>query len=76
MLKSLLKAGKVKEDIMEAGGGKNPPAFITGAQTGGHIDEMGGLETIRHNHEENFAQTKKYIDKTIPFYQMNLSATT
>ncbi len=30
---------------------------------------MGGLETIRHNYEENFAQTKKYIDITIPFYQ-------
>jgi len=68
MLKSLLKAGKVKEDIMEAVAAKIA-RFHAGAQTGGRIDEMGGLETIRHNHEENFAQTKKYIDITIPFYQ-------
>ena len=31
--------------------------FHAAADTGGEIDELGGIETIRRNWEENFAQT-------------------
>ena len=44
-------------------------AFHRQAETGGRIDEIGSPETIRHNHEENFAQTEKYIGLTIPDFQ-------
>jgi hypothetical protein len=43
--------------------------FHSHAATGGHIDEIGGLETIRRNHDENFEQTKNYVDITIPEVQ-------
>ncbi|OHE22550.1 MAG: hypothetical protein A2Z43_00440, partial [Syntrophobacterales bacterium RBG_19FT_COMBO_59_10] len=41
-------------------------AFHGQAETGGRIDEVGGIWTIRRNHEENFAQTADYIGVTIP----------
>jgi len=47
-------------------------SFHEKAATGGAIDEMGGVETIRRNHEENFNQTEKYIGLTIPEYQHRL----
>jgi len=40
-------------------------AFHQSAETGGEIDEIGGYETIRHNHEENFEQTKNVIGVTL-----------
>ncbi|MDQ5984463.1 MAG: hypothetical protein CSYNP_00158 [Syntrophus sp. SKADARSKE-3] len=45
--------------------------FHNNAAMGGAIDETGGLEAIRRNHEENFSQTEKYIGITIPGYQYN-----
>ncbi|MCX7981473.1 MAG: AAA family ATPase [Syntrophales bacterium] len=39
--------------------------FHLQAETGGKVDEMGAPDVIRYNHEENFAQTKKYIGQTI-----------
>ncbi|MCX7634553.1 MAG: hypothetical protein N2Z74_02265, partial [Syntrophales bacterium] len=39
--------------------------FHRRAATGGDIDTLGGIATIRHNHEENFTQTEKYIGITI-----------
>jgi len=39
--------------------------FHSQAETGGKIDEMGAPEIIRFNHEENFAQTQKYVGLTI-----------
>ena len=68
MLKTLLAQGKTDENIMDKIAAKIA-AFHKEAQTGGYIDEMGDIQTIRHNHEENFAQTKKYIGITIPAYQ-------
>ncbi len=35
------------------------------AATGGKIDKIGTPDTIKHNHIENFDQTKKYIGNTI-----------
>ncbi|MDI9569246.1 MAG: AAA family ATPase [Pseudomonadota bacterium] len=44
-------------------------AFHRQAETGGRIDALGSPATIRRNHEENFAQTEKYIGRTIPDFQ-------
>jgi len=68
MLKILLAQGQADAKIMDAVA-KKIARFHEEAQTGGSIDEMGSIGTIRHNHEENFAQTEKYIDVTIPAYQ-------
>ncbi len=68
MLKTLLAQGDVDEKIMDKVAAKIA-FFHAGAQTGGRINEMGRLKTIRHNHEENFAQTEKYINTVIPDYQ-------
>lgn len=68
MLKVLLARDEMTDGTMEAVAGKIAQFHRT-AQTGGAIDEMGTIRTIRHNNEENFAQTEKYIDVTIPAYQ-------
>ena len=65
MLKTLLQQGKVDRFIMDAISRKLVD-FHRQAATGGHIDEIGGLETIRRNHDENFEQTESYINITIP----------
>jgi len=70
MLKTLLANGQADEKVMDAVANKIA-AFHKVADTGGRIDEMGSIETIRHNHEENFAQTLKYVNVTIPEYQYN-----
>lgn len=43
--------------------------FHRKADTGGRIDEIGGVETVRRNHEENFEQTARYMDRVIPGFQ-------
>jgi len=43
--------------------------FHRNANTGGKIDQIGGVETIRHNHDENFEQTTAYVGVTLPEYQ-------
>ena len=68
MLKILLAQGQADAKIMDAVAGKIA-RFHKAAETGGPIDEMGSIKTILHNHEENFAQTEKYVDVTIPSYQ-------
>lgn len=68
MLKNLLARGKADAQIMDAVAQKIA-RFHQEAETGGVIDEMGSIKTIRRNHEENFAQTEKYVDVTIPAYQ-------
>ena len=65
MLKKLLAEGRVAPAAMDAVARKVAD-FHAGAETGGRIDEIGGIETIRYNHDENFAQTEKYIGITIP----------
>jgi len=39
--------------------------FHEKAETGGKIDEIGGLETVRFNQEENFTQTESFRGITI-----------
>jgi len=68
MLKKLLAAGEVDISIMEAIARKLTD-FHRDAATGDRIDLTGGIETIRRNHDENFAQTKPYLEITIPEYQ-------
>lgn len=70
MLKTLLAAGEADEKVIDAVADKIA-AFHKVAETGGRIDEMGGIATIRRNHEENFAQTMNYVNITIPEYQYN-----
>ena len=65
MLGRLLAEGKVEPAVMDAIAGKLAE-FHRQAETGGRIDEIGGLGTVRRNHEENFAQTEDYIGVTIP----------
>lgn len=68
MLKKLLAAGKTDPAIMGAIAGK-VAEFHSRAATGRAIDKIGGVETIRQNHEENFEQTESYIGITIPEHQ-------
>ena len=68
MLKKLLAAGEVDVSIMEAIARKLAD-FHRRAATGDRINLTGGPETIRRNHEENFAQTKPYLEITIPEYK-------
>lgn len=68
MLKILLAQGRADARIMDAVAEKIA-FFHRDAETGGAIDEMGSPATIRHNHEENFEQTEKYVNISIPEYQ-------
>ena len=65
MLKRLLAEGKVPRGTMDAVARK-VAAFHATADTGGEIDECGGIETIRRNHDENFEQTATYVGITLP----------
>ena len=65
MLKKLLVEGKAGVDAMDAIARKVAD-FHRKAETGGEIDAIGGIDTIRRNHDENFEQTAKYIGLTIP----------
>jgi aminoglycoside phosphotransferase family enzyme/predicted kinase len=64
MLQGLISEGKVDESIMDRIA-KRIYEFHNDAATGGEIDRIGGIETIRHNHDENFEQTVKYIGTSI-----------
>jgi aminoglycoside phosphotransferase family enzyme/predicted kinase len=68
MLKTLLQRGKIDRPIMDAVARKLVD-FHAHAATGGNIDEIGGVETIHRNHDENFEETRNYINTTIPEYQ-------
>ena len=68
MLKILLARDQADAAVMDAVAEKIA-RFHQEAQTGGRIDEMGAASVIRHNHEENFAQTEKYIDVTLSAFQ-------
>jgi len=56
MLESLVKGAAAPPELLDAIG-VTVARFHAGAETGGEIDELGGLETMRRNWEENFAQT-------------------
>lgn len=71
MLKKLLARKEIPVSVMERIARKVAD-FHNRAETGGRIDEIGGLETIRKNIEENFEQTRPFIDVTIPANQYDL----
>ena len=68
MLKRLIASPDFNPATMDAIATKLA-GFHKEAATGGVIDEMGSLPTIRRNHDENFSQTEKYIGLTIPEYR-------
>lgn len=65
MLGSLLSKNEVEPAVMERIAAKIC-AFHRSAATGGEINEVGGFDTIRRNHEENFEQTEPYVGITLP----------
>jgi aminoglycoside phosphotransferase family enzyme/predicted kinase len=65
MLGSLLSKNEVEPEAMERIAARIC-GFHRDASTGGEIDEIGGYDTIRRNHEENFEQTEPYVGITIP----------
>ena len=65
MLKKLLQEGQARPEMLEAVA-RRVALFHAEAETGGEIDRIGGIETIRRNHEENFDQTEPFIGRTIP----------
>jgi aminoglycoside phosphotransferase family enzyme/predicted kinase len=70
MLKTLFQKGNVDHLIMHAVAEKLVD-FHRHAATGGAIDEIGSIDTIRRNHDENFEETKTYVNITIPPHQYN-----
>ena len=64
MLYRLLAEGLVDQSVMDTVA-RTVARFHSEASTGGDIDRIGGFDTIRHNHEENFQQTEDYIGITI-----------
>ncbi len=68
MLQTLLQQGRIDRQAMDAVARKLSD-FHAHAATGGNIDEIGGVETIHRNHDENFEETLNYISTTIPEYQ-------
>ena len=65
MLKHLLPTGTVRPETIDAIARK-VARFHQEAETGGEVDRIGGVASIRHNNSENFAQTEKYRGVTIP----------
>jgi aminoglycoside phosphotransferase family enzyme/predicted kinase len=65
MLYKLLAEENIDISVMDKIAGK-VYEFHTKASTGGEIDRIGSLETIRLNHNENFEQTADYIGISIP----------
>ena len=65
MLESLVKGAAAPPELLDAIG-VTVARFHAGAETGGEIDELGGLETMRRNWEENFAQTDALGPEILP----------
>ncbi|MEA3470543.1 MAG: hypothetical protein U9R24_02380, partial [Thermodesulfobacteriota bacterium] len=64
MLNRLISEGKVDDSIMDRVA-ERVYEFHREAATGDEIDRIGGIDTIRHNHDENFEQTIQYIGTSI-----------
>jgi aminoglycoside phosphotransferase family enzyme len=62
---SLLQEGKVDNKIINDIA-KIVAKFHSQAQTNAEISEFGSLKIVKTNWDENFAQTTKYINQTIP----------
>ncbi|MCK9229096.1 MAG: AAA family ATPase [Syntrophales bacterium] len=64
MLYRLLERGSADLSVMDAIA-RRICDFHREADTGGAIDALGGLDTIRRNNDENFEETRSYRDVTI-----------
>jgi aminoglycoside phosphotransferase family enzyme len=64
MMDVLLRRGQVTSEMV-AGVAEKLVNFHQKAETNQRIAAFGGLDVIRHNCDENFAQTEKYIGLTI-----------
>lgn len=64
MMERLLLEGAVTGDMLQRLTGKLA-AFHRDAETGGHIDTFGSIETIAANWRENFEQTEPYVGRTL-----------
>lgn len=65
MLDELVRKGTVEGALMDAIGA-TVARFHATAATGGEIDDLGGIETITQNWEENFAQTEAVPADVLP----------
>jgi aminoglycoside phosphotransferase family enzyme len=65
MMDVLLPRGQVSPEMV-ASVAEKLVSFHREAQRNEEIAAFGGLDVIRHNCDENFAQTEKYIGLTIP----------
>lgn len=65
MLDRLVRRGRVDPEVLVRLA-RRVAAFHAGSARGPEIDRFGGLETVRFNWEENFAQTAPYVDRTVP----------
>jgi aminoglycoside phosphotransferase family enzyme/predicted kinase len=70
MMDKLLTQDLVTEEMVD-GVADKLAAFHTKALTSPEISKYGNLEAIRINTDENFSQTEKYIDVTIPPHKYN-----
>jgi aminoglycoside phosphotransferase family enzyme len=61
----LLKEGKVYKETID-GIAKIVSQFHEKAQTSPQISQFGNIKIVKTNWDENFSQTTKYIDRTIP----------
>ncbi|HUH65189.1 MAG TPA: AAA family ATPase [Syntrophales bacterium] len=68
MLQALIQEGKTGPGVMDIVA-KKLADFHAHAATGEGIDEIGGVDTVRRNHDENFEETEKYLNITIPDHQ-------
>ena len=65
MLDRLVRENAADPVLMDAIG-STVARFHAAAETGGEVDQLGGIETIRKNWEENFAQTEALDPEVLP----------
>ena len=65
MLDRLVAEDAASPDLLDAVG-RRVASFHAEADTGGEIDLLGGIETIRRNWEENFSQTDALGPEVLP----------
>jgi aminoglycoside phosphotransferase family enzyme/predicted kinase len=64
MLPALLARGSADERLMVRLA-RHLTGFHATAATGSGVNEYGGVATLRHNWEENFAQTEPFVGRTL-----------
>jgi aminoglycoside phosphotransferase family enzyme/predicted kinase len=65
MLDRLVQDDAAPPELLDAIG-QIVARFHAGADTGGEIDECGGIDTVRRNWQENFAQTASVSPEILP----------